>query len=70
MIRGAPWWIDVIQRDPLSEFVRRAGRLADAIGRLSGRIAGCGCGDDDPETCAQFAGGEWCECSDCHRKVQ
>lgn len=36
-------------------------RIEAAALRLSGVIAGCGCIDDDAETCH----GEWCECS-CH----
>lgn len=41
------------------------GNLRGSFDELSGKVAGCGCTDDDAEQCATDSGGEYCECP-CH----
>ena len=43
-----------------------AARVGDPTSHGGVIVAGCGCVDDEAETCGSARGGEWCECPRCH----
>jgi hypothetical protein len=53
---------EALVRHVVSKIESLPRRFDHAIGRLSGKVSGCGCTDDEAELCSRA---EWCGCA-CH----